>query len=170
MRRWSIEELNELDRAAFVAAVGSVFESSPWIAERAWARRPFRGRDDLHRALCAVVVEAPEQERIALIRAHPDLVGRAALAGALTVESAREQSSAGLDRLTPEEVARFADLNRRYRDKFGFPFVICARENKKQSILEGFAARLPNAREAEMGMALEQIARIARLRLADLIV
>lgn len=166
----SVETLNKLDRAGFVAALGSVFERSAWIAERAWARRPFRSRDDLHRELCTVVEEASQEEKVALIRAHPDLVGRAALTGGLTVESAREQSSAGLDRLTPEEVVRFTDLNRRYREKFGFPFVICARENKKRSILEGFTARLSNSREVEIGIALEQIARIARLRLADLVV
>lgn len=164
----SIDELNALDRAGFVSAVGGVFEGSPWIAERAWDRRPFRDRDELHHALCAVLDEAAPGEKLALIRAHPDLVGGAARAGTLTPESAREQGSAGLDRLTPAEIARFDDLNRKYREKFGFPFVICVRENRKEGILRGFAERLPNDRAAEIRVALEQIGRIAGLRIADL--
>src|SRR5436189_3336415 len=134
----TIEEVSTLSQQDFVAKVGFLFEGSPWIAEEAWRARPFVNLADLHEALCKVMSDAPEEKKLALIRAHPDLVGRAALAGTLTRESNREQASAGLDSLSPEEIATFTRLNKQYRDKFGFPFVICARENKKDSILAGF--------------------------------
>jgi 2-oxo-4-hydroxy-4-carboxy-5-ureidoimidazoline decarboxylase len=112
---------------------------------------------------------APVERQVALIRAHPDLVGRAALAGTLTPESAGEQAAAGLDRLTPDEVATFTQLNATYRDRFGFPFVICARGNKKESILAGFDGRLDNTREREIATALDEIAKIAHFRLLDIV-
>jgi OHCU decarboxylase len=163
----SIGQVNGLDRAHFTARLGHLFEGSPWIAEAAWDARPFTDRAHLHRALCEVMYGATVDRQIALIRAHPDLVGRAALAGTLTPESTREQASAGLDALSPEEVATFNRLNREYKGRFGFPFVICARENKKESILAGFGARLLNSREDEIRTALGEIAKIARLRLLD---
>jgi 2-oxo-4-hydroxy-4-carboxy-5-ureidoimidazoline decarboxylase len=123
----------------------------------------------LHQSLCAVMYRAPVEQQIALIRAHPDLVGRAALTGSLTPESASEQAAAGLDQLSSEEIATFGELNQRYRTTFGFPFVICARENKKASILAGFATRLHNSREQEIATALQEIAKIADLRLRDAI-
>jgi OHCU decarboxylase len=166
-RQWTLAEINALDQNAFVAALGPLFEGSPWIAAAAWAARPFADLDHLHRALCAVVARAPVDRQVALIQAHPDLVGRAARAGSLTPESTREQAAAGLDRLTPDEIATFTRLNREYRERFGFPFVICARENKKAGILAGFAARLPQSRADEIATALDEIARIARLRLLD---
>ena len=166
---WSIEEINGLDREAFVARLGFLFEGSPWIAGEAWQARPFAGRADLHRALCEVVERAPPERQLALIRAHPDLVGRAALAGTLGRESTGEQAAAGLDpdRLSPEEIAAFGELNRAYRERFGFPFVICARENKKDSILAGFKVRLDNSRDREIAVALAEIAKIAHYRLLD---
>src|SRR3712207_2943925 len=115
------------------------------------------------------VSEAPEDRRLALIRAHPDLAGKAAIAGELTPESTREQASARLDRLSPEEFATFTRLNQAYRDTFGFPFVICVREHTKASILENFAARLHNGREQEIDIALGEIAKIAKLRLFDVV-
>jgi 2-oxo-4-hydroxy-4-carboxy-5-ureidoimidazoline decarboxylase len=163
----TIEKINALDQQEFVARLGSLFEGSPWIAAEAWGSRPFEGVEHLHRALCAVMYGAPVERQVALIAAHPDLVGRAALAGTLTPESTREQASAGLGHLSPEEIATFTRLNRSYRDRFGFPFVICARENKKESILAGFASRLDNSREQEIATALGEIAKIARLRLLD---
>jgi OHCU decarboxylase len=108
-----------------------------------------------------------EDEQVALIRAHPDLVGRAALAGTLSSASTAEQAAAGLDRLTPDEIADFTRLNAEYQARFGFPFVICARENKKESILAGFSARLTNSREREIQAALAEIAKIGWLRLLD---
>jgi OHCU decarboxylase len=163
----SISQINSLDRQAFVDAFGSLFEGSPWIASEAWRERPFGSVAELHETLCAVIYGATREQQLALIRAHPDLVGRAALAGTLTRESAGEQAAAGLDRLSPEEIAEFSRLNTTYKDRFGFPFVICARENKKESILSGFGTRLQNTQDEEIGIALGEIAKIARLRLLD---
>src|SRR5205823_1352455 len=129
--------------------------------------RPFASLDHLHRSLCAVVERAPRARQLALIREHPDLVGRAALAGTLTPQSQGEQAAAGLDRLSPEEVATFTRLNAEYWARFGFPFVICVRENKKEAILAGFAVRLQQSTEQEITTALGEIAKIARLRLLD---
>ncbi len=161
----SLAALNALDRAAFVTRVGPVFEHSPWIAERATDRRPFASVDALHGAMCDVVREAGVDDQLALIRAHPDLVGRAVL----TAESQGEQAAAGLLDLTPDEVARFDRYNREYKVRFGFPFVICARLNKKDAILAAFPIRLQNSADAERATALGEIYKIAALRLADLI-
>jgi 2-oxo-4-hydroxy-4-carboxy-5-ureidoimidazoline decarboxylase len=163
----TLREINALDHEVFVAQLGGLFEGSPWIAALAWHARPFESREALLAALCQVMYEAPEERQIDLIRAHPDLVGRAALAGTLTTESTREQAAAGLDRLSPDEIATFNRLNQAYRERFDFPFVICARENKKESILRGFEARLGNTRAEEIMTALAEIAKIARLRLID---
>ncbi len=162
----SIAALNAADRAAFVAAVGFAFEDSPWIAAAAWERRPFADLAALHAALVAVVAAAPQERQVALIAAHPDLAGRAAREGRLTAASRGEQAAAGLDRLGPGELARFAAANAAYRARFGFPFVICAREHDSASILAALERRLVNAREAEIAAALAEIAAIARLRLA----
>ena len=161
-------ELNRLTPEEFVEVIGPVFEHSPWIAGEAAAWRPFTGFAPLHAALCETVRSASEEKQLALIRAHPDLVGRAALAGTLTAESSREQAGAGLNQLSPEEIALFQRHNAAYRNKFGFPFVICARLNKKDAILAGFARRLPNDREQEIAAALEEIFKIAWFRLRDL--
>ena len=163
----TLQEVNAFDREAFVARLGFLFEDSPWIAAEAWRARPFKSLDQLHQTLCAVMYNASEEQKVALIRAHPDLVGRAALAGTLTPASTSEQAAAGLDRLSPDEIATFTRLNRAYRDKFALPFVICARENKKESILQGFDRRLEHTRAEEIEIALGEIARIARLRLRD---
>jgi OHCU decarboxylase len=165
----TISELNQVTRGEFGRIVGPVFEDSPWIAGEAWTRRPFAGRDNLRETLCEVVRNSGAAEQLALIRAHPDLVGRAALAGTLGSQSAGEQAAAGLDRLSPEEVRRFQDYNAAYQAKFGFPFVVCARLNKKDAILEGFERRMNNSQEQEIKTALEEIFKIAELRLADLI-
>lgn len=165
----SVRQLNEASREEFVRVVGPVFEHSPWIADAAWAKRPFASIDQLHRELCEVVHHADEAKQVALIQAHPDLVGKLAREGKLTRESTSEQASAGLDRLSAEEIAIFEASNAAYREKFGFPFVICARLNKKDAILAGFKTRLHHSREAEIKTALEEIGKIAKLRLADLI-
>jgi 2-oxo-4-hydroxy-4-carboxy-5-ureidoimidazoline decarboxylase len=164
--------LNELNRSAcdaFVRIVGPVFEHSPWIAGITFDQKPFADFATLHRALCDTVKNSGEEKQLALIRAHPDLVGRLALSGKLTRESTGEQASAGLDRLSPEEVVLFQKNNADYKNKFGFPFIICARLNKKEAILRGFEARLKNSREQEISTALEEIFKIADLRLRDLI-
>jgi OHCU decarboxylase len=168
-RRWTMAELDAMDRDEFTRVVGPVFEHSPWIAEETWGQRPFSSLEELHLALCDTVAAASEAKQVALIQAHPDLVGRAALAGTLTAASTNEQASAGLDRLSAEEVALFQKHNAAYRERFGFPFVICARLNKKEAILAAFPTRLKNTRGQEIQTALAEIETIARLRLEDLI-
>jgi len=164
-----LSQLNSVSLDEFVRIVGLVFEHSPWIAEVTWPKRPFASVKELHRALCQTVTDAGEEKQLVLIRAHPDLVGKLALAGQLTRESTNEQVSAGLGNLTPEEVAFFQQNNAAYKEKFGFPFVICARLNKKEAILNGFKVRLQNSREQEIKTALEEIGKIAYLRLQDIV-
>ncbi len=163
----TVAQLNAMHLPEFVAAVGFAFEDSPWIAERAYTRRPFASVADLHAAMWAVVQAASTESQVALIQAHPDLAGQAAQQGTLGAASTGEQAAAGLDTLTDAERAEFERLNAAYRARFGFPFVICARDNKKASILAGFTARLPNSREQEIAAALHEIRRIAWLRLSD---
>ena len=172
----TLSEVNGLDQERFVALLGPVFEQSPWIAAATWYARPFTSIAHLHDALCAVMYGAPVERQVALIRAHPDLVGRegregragrAARAGALTPESRSEQASAGLDQLSTEEIATFTALNAAYNDRFGFPFVICVRENKKAGILAGFQERLNHTRDEEISAALGEIAKISHPRLLD---
>jgi OHCU decarboxylase len=156
------------DRDAFVARFGGVFEDSPWIAQRAFDRGPFGSAGELHRAMVAVVQEAAPEERLALIRAHPELAGKAAIAGELGPESTREQAAAGLDRLTPGQHAELVALTAAYRERFGFPFVVCAREHTADSIIAAARERLAHDPDAEERTALAEIAKIAALRLADL--
>ncbi len=165
----TIEALNAASADAFVAAVGFAFEDSPWVARAAYARRPFADRAALHAALTAVVAEAGEAQQVALIAAHPDLAGRVAREGRLTADSRREQAAAGLDRLTPGELARFAELNARYRARFSFPFVICAREQTKATIVRALERRSESDRATEIATALTEIAKIARLRLESVL-
>jgi OHCU decarboxylase len=164
-----MRELNHLPRDEFTVIIGPVFELSPWIAETTWGHRPFVDLEALHRELCQSVRAASEERQLELIHAHPDLVGKAALAGALTAPSAAEQAGAGLDRLTSEEIAIFQSYNQAYRHKFGFPFVICARLNKKEAILEAFPVRFEHSRQQEIKAALAEIYKIAYLRLRDII-
>ena len=161
-----------LDRAAFVATYGHVFEHSPWIAEAAWHAGLPEDADTaegLHRALCAALAPAPAQRKLDLIQAHPDLAGKLAQAGRLTAESTGEQASAGLDRLTDGERAKFTRLNDAYQERFGFPFIIAVKGLTKAEILAAFEQRLNNDREAELATALAQVERIALLRLKDLL-
>jgi 2-oxo-4-hydroxy-4-carboxy-5-ureidoimidazoline decarboxylase len=167
--RLTISQLNQLDAPEFVRVIGPVFEHSPWIAEATWAKRTFAGLPNLHRALRETVKTSGEEQQLALIRAHPDLAGKIALRGQLTKESSNEQASAGLNELSPAEIDLFQKQNAAYKNKFGFPFVICARLNQKEAILAGFELRLKNPRELEIKTALEEIFKIAELRLRDLI-
>jgi len=166
---YSIGQLNSLEQPEFVRVVGPVFEHSPWISEETWPKRPFENLEGLHEALCDTVRKAGEDKQLGLIRAHPNLVGRAALAGTLTAASTSEQANAGLDKLSAEEIAAFQKHNAAYREKFGFPFVICARLNKKEAILKAFPLRLEHSRAEEIKTALEEIGKIAYLRLRDII-
>jgi OHCU decarboxylase len=158
-----------MDRDDFVAYFGGVFEESPWIAREAWESRPFGSVDALHAAMVWVVEHSPRAARLELIRAHPDLAGKAAIAGALTPESTREQAAAGLDRLTPAQYERNTTRTAAYRERFGFPFVVCAREHTADSIIATAAARLEARPDEEEQTALSEIAKIARLRLDDLV-
>ena len=157
--------MSDPDRAAFLARLGHVAEDSPWVAERAARRGPFADAAATADAFAAVAREATPDEQLALIRAHPDLAGRAALAGELTADSAREQASAGLDRLTPADLARFTRLNDAYRARFGFPFVIRVAGRSVADILDAYDARLGNDADAERATAIEEIAGIMRLRI-----
>jgi 2-oxo-4-hydroxy-4-carboxy-5-ureidoimidazoline decarboxylase len=156
---------NAMGQAEFASILGAVFEHSPWIAERAWQSRPFFSLKNLYEVMCGIVKSAPPEAQLRLIRAHPDLAGKLAKMGQLTSESTGEQAAAGLGALTPEELETFDRRNRAYREKFGFPFVICARLSNKTVILDAFARRLENNQETEMQHALGEIYKIAWLRL-----
>jgi OHCU decarboxylase len=158
-----------MDEDAFVAALGGLFEHSPWVARDACGRRPFASVDDLHGALEAAMRAAPRARQVELIRAHPELAGREARAGELTAASAGEQARAGLDRLSAREVRALSELNRDYRERFGFPLVVCVREHTKDSILAWGRERVAHAPDAEVGIALGEIAKIAGLRLRDMV-
>jgi len=165
----TLDSINALDRAGFVAKLGHLFEHSPWVAEETWPQRPFRDVEQLHAALCATMRAASRERQLALIVAHPDLAGRLAQQKKLTQESTREQASAGLDALTDEELAEFQRINAEYRERFGFPFIICARLNAKDAILRAMQTRLPNSPEQEFVTALAEIEKIAKLRLLDVV-
>jgi len=167
MRKITLDEINGMSREEFVKRFGSLYEHSPWVAERAAAERPFESVDGMHAAFESAVRDAPRESRVALIRAHPDLAGKAAVAGELTPESAREQSAAGLDRLSPGEYEEFERLNREYRDRFGIPMVVFVREHTKGSILHTARLWLDNSQDEEIDRALEEIAKITRHRLGE---
>lgn len=164
-----LAELNAMSASAFSDRLGSIYEHSPWVARRAWRMRPFSSVDALHAAMEHVVNEADATERLALIRAHPELAGRLAVAGQLTDASRSEQASAGLDRCTPQEFARLQELNGAYREKFGFPFIVAVRGLSRADIIERMSARLANSPEQELAACMREIGRIARLRLQDMI-
>jgi 2-oxo-4-hydroxy-4-carboxy-5-ureidoimidazoline decarboxylase len=156
-----------MNQTGFTTALGFAFELSPWVVERAWSERPFASVEALHGAMMAVLDAAPLEDKLALIRAHPELAGKAAIAKQLTAESNAEQASAGLDKLTLEEFTRFHDLNAAYNARFGFPFIICVRLNDKASIFSAMQARLSNDEAAEITEAITQIGLISKLRLLD---
>jgi 2-oxo-4-hydroxy-4-carboxy-5-ureidoimidazoline decarboxylase len=163
----SLTQLNAATAGEFVAVLGGIYEHSDWVARRVVGQRPFANPDDLRLAMRQAVDAATAGEKLTLIRAHPDLAGKLARSGALTEESTREQAGLGLDRLSDGEYVSFSENNERYREKFGFPFIICARLTTKLRVLEAFGKRLGNSQEEEVCEALVQIHEIARLRLAD---
>lgn len=157
---------SSLSRAAFVARFGGVYEHSPWVAEAVWDGGTVADSvGALAEAMRAAVEDAPEAARLALLRAHPDLAGRLALAGALTADSTAEQAAAGLDRCSPEELTAFQRLNTAYRARFGFPFIVAVRGLTREAILDRFGQRLGNGAAVEFRIALGEVHRIARLRL-----
>lgn len=168
-RKCSLAELNGLPAEEFVRRIGGVFEHSPWIAEMAAARRPFASLDDLLGAMTSLVSSSPPEKQTALIAAHPDLAGRLAQQGRLTAESTREQTAAGLTGVDLSVLQRIEARNTAYRERFGFPFVICARLNNVNTILDAMEQRLHHAREQEIATALDEISKIARLRLEDIV-
>ncbi|MCE2738541.1 MAG: allantoinase PuuE [Rhodobacter sp.] len=161
-----------MDRAAFVARFGGVFEHSPWVAERAFALELGPAHDSatgLHNALCRVFRSARAGDRLGVLTAHPDLAGKLAQAKRLTADSSREQASAGLDALTDAERETFQRLNAAYVARHGFPFIIAVRDNTKASILAAFETRLANDQATEFATACAQVERIAALRLKDML-
>ena len=165
----TLPDVNRMSLSDFRQGLGSLFEHSPWIADRAWAARPFASLEALHVAMTRVVRDASREEQLALLRAHPDLAGRVARGGNLSAASVAEQSGAGLDRLTDEEHARFGRLNAGYRETFGFPFIIAVRKHDTTAILAAFERRLGNTVAEEIEAALAQVFDIARLRLDALV-
>lgn len=159
----TIDTLNALDRDSFVATIGWVFEHSPWVAERAWTKRPFANPASLHQSMVVEVEAALREEQLALLRAHPDLGTRARV----SVASSAEQGGAGLDRLTPEEYEELQRLNNSYRAKFGFPFLFAVKGSTKHDILRALRARLNSGIEEEYTEALGQVYRIAQFRIND---
>lgn len=164
-----MHEVNAMPEGEFVATFDSLYECSPWVAEGAAKERPFGSVDDMHSAFERVVAAVSDERRLALIEAHPDLAGRAAIAGEVTVGSAGEQSSAGLDGLTPDESEAFDRMNRAYGEKFSMPMIVCVREHTKESILRQAERRLSNTRGEEVRVALGEIGKITRFRLEDLV-
>jgi 2-oxo-4-hydroxy-4-carboxy-5-ureidoimidazoline decarboxylase len=160
----TIAELNAHDRTEFVRAVDWIFEGSPWVAERAWDRRPFRSLDDLHAAMTGIVGAATEMEQLALLRAHPDLGTRVRITDAST----GEQRGAGLDRLDASELVRLQRLNAEYRTKFGFPFLFAVKGSTSDDVLAALETRSRSSRDDELEEALRQVYRIARFRLEEL--
>lgn len=166
---YTFADLNLLDRPAFTAALAHLFEHSRWVAEETWPRRPFRDAAHLHAELCATMRAADSRHQLTLLRAHPDLGGRLAQQNQLTPESTREQSAAGLRQLTSDDLAALQNLNDAYRARFGFPFIICARLNARAAILTALNTRLVNTPAKEHSTALDEIEKIAWLRLRDTI-
>jgi beta-ureidopropionase / N-carbamoyl-L-amino-acid hydrolase len=163
----SLSDLNACSPAEFVAALGGIFEHSPWVAERVVGSRPFSSRVTLHESMCEVVMRATADEQLALIRAHPELAGWSAARGELTAASTREQKGAGLADCTAEDLARIRELNAQYRERFGFPFVLAVKGHNTASIIAAFERRIEHEVAAEQACALNQIGRIAGFRLAD---
>jgi len=159
----TIGDLNALDREGFVAALGWIFEDSPWVAERTWTARPFANLDALHAAMIGQLIRATREEKLALLCAHPDLGTRARISPAST----DEQAGAGLDQLTPQEFEFLQEMNSAYRKKFGFPFLYAVKGSTKHDILRALQLRLGASPEEEFEEALRQVQRIARFRLLD---
>ncbi len=166
----TLHQLNALNQAQFTETLAAIFEHSPWVASGAWPSRPFAAVTELHAAMCAVVAAADSSQQLNLIRAHPQLASKAAIRGELTDASNQEQGGAGLRDCTPAEFAQLNGLNDTYQQRFGFPFILAVRGHTRASIIEQLQARVGNAHEIEFAAALQQIERIAELRLADVFV
>lgn len=168
-KKMTVPEANHLDEGEFVEKFSAVFEDSPHLARRVADARSFGDLEAMIQAFRETMYASSHEEQLTLIQAHPDLAGKAAIAGELTEESAGEQASAGLDRLSPEEYEAFTAMNAAYREKFGMPMIVCVREHDKASILRSAGDRLENSYEEEFETALAEISKIAKLRLRDLV-
>jgi OHCU decarboxylase len=164
-RHMTLEQINALTREDFVKALGWVFEDSPWVAEAAWRLRPFNSPGELHGAMRQQVEESTPERQLTMLRAHPDLGNRVRMSEAST----REQAGAGLNHLTPEEHHSLLALNGEYRERFGFPFLFAVKGSDNRDIIEALRRRIGAAPESELREALEQVYRIARFRLEELI-
>jgi 2-oxo-4-hydroxy-4-carboxy-5-ureidoimidazoline decarboxylase len=162
---YALTQINRMDRPQFIQALGEIFEHTPTIAAQAWHQRPFNSIEELHQQMMAVVMGFDREQKLALIRAHPDLGSKVKMAAA----SVQEQAGAGLDRLSSDEYARFQKLNQSYLEKFDFPFIIAVKTHTKSSILEAFDRRLQNSAEVELATAIEEIIQIARFRLLAIV-
>src|SRR5258706_9666365 len=169
MSQKTLSDLNACSKDDFVAALSNVFEYSPWIAEQAASARPFAGVKPLFEAMKAAVDRAAPKLRLALIKAHPDLANKTQRAAGLTAESSAEKNSVGLDRLSDAEYEAFERVNNAYRAKFGFPYIVCVRRHTRDSILRDFERRLPNDATTEAQKSIEEICRIAALRVDQLV-
>lgn len=165
----TLDELNAMDAGAFNTRLADIFEHSPWVAEAVVAQRPFAGVADLHAAMCAAVAAAEPPLQMRMIRAHPQLAGKAAIRGELTAASTSEQRGAGLDQCSAEEFGEITQLNSAYDQRFGFPFILAVKGHTRGSIIVNMRERLANARAGEIAEALRQIGRIARFRLDALL-
>ena len=165
----TLEHINRLDRPAFVALLGEIFEHSPWVAEGAWPARPFATVTALHAAMVRAVKAAPRTQQLALLRAHPELAGKLAQAGQLTAATATQHASAGLNAHTPAEMRRIAELNAAYREKHGFPFIVAVKNYTRRGILREFERRAANDPEVEFATCLDQVCEIGLIRLEALL-
>jgi len=163
----SLQSLNALDQAAFTALLGGIYEHSPWVAQRCWGQRPFASLAQLQAAMAQALDSASADEQLGVIRAHPELSGKAALRSDLTAESRQEQAGAGLDQCSPEEYAQLLEGNRRYGETFGFPFIIAVKGLGRQQIIAALQQRCARSRAEELAEALRQIHRIAAFRLRE---
>lgn len=169
MNEWriSLDAVNRMDEATFVAAFGDVAEHAPWVAAEAARCRPYATREAMIDAFAAAVADADPEQQKTLLLAHPDLAGKAAVAGGLSEDSRKEQAGAGLDRLTPEEFARFTEMNQAYRKRHGIPFIYALRGASKDDIFAAFADRLDNRPDAEFSRAIGEVERIIQFRIED---
>ena len=165
----TLQQLNTLDKDAFVQTLGAIFEHSPWVAERAYAERPFASLQDLNQKMFGQVKRADVEQQKQLILSHPELAGREARAGELTSDSQNEQAGAGLDRCSAEELTRLQALNARYREKFGFPFIIAVKGLSRYDIMEAMERRLLHSKAREFDACLSEIGKIGFFRLQQLI-
>lgn len=165
----ALSTVNAMDEQKFVHTFGALYEHSPWVAQEAFAARPFSSTETLLSAFAAAVARAPHARQLKLVREHPELAARAGVDPTLTTASQAEQASAGLDRLTPAEYGRFSELNQAYSQKFSMPFVICVRRSDKAAIMDAMSRRVHNTPDEELRTALAEIDKIAALRCHDVL-